>query len=500
MLPVTLVFFRYLILCAGAGLRIFHFLDNRSLWRDEAYLALNLMHRGFTELAAFPLDLNQHAPIGFLYTEKAFTLLFGYSEQGLRLFPLLCGIGSLVVFSKLAFALLPYRPALAALTCLAFSNPTIYQSVEVKQYATELLVSVLLFWGWMLYQKKNDFWSKIAWGLAGGVAVWFSYSAVFVLAGLFMADLKPDKPKSFLPAFCWLVSFSMEYIFFISKSIASGEIVRTWQALFVPFPPRQATDVIWLFKAVALTLDEPLGLNFQFNEPQPVWLKLLGLSWIACFFLLGGIYILWLKNKPWLVALVLPMCFIIVASALKKYPFYERFLLFYNPAIFLIIGFGIHYFLEKVQENKIPSKFPQPVFISCLVLLLLSFPLVNSIGQAVYPQRFGGFRRNEFRQALERVAAQKTVKYYLDDSLSELYNYYQQYYPLHPIILIDRNNLKSMPADTAYFIIYLPSESDFIDINVRNNAKFAFEKVQNTMKARHAQLIFAGKEIQVFKE
>jgi predicted membrane-bound mannosyltransferase len=76
------------LLFIGIILRIWQYAANRSLWLDEAALALNIVNRSFIGLL-LPLDNNQQAPLGFLIIQKAFTIVLGNSEYSLRLFPLL---------------------------------------------------------------------------------------------------------------------------------------------------------------------------------------------------------------------------------------------------------------------------------------------------------------------------------------------------------------------------------------------------------------------------
>jgi hypothetical protein len=85
------------VIVLGVGLRLAQYVTDRSLWCDEALLALNVLHRPTAELFE-PLDYHQGAPVGFLLLEKLATNLAGHGELALRAFPLAFGIVGLVVF------------------------------------------------------------------------------------------------------------------------------------------------------------------------------------------------------------------------------------------------------------------------------------------------------------------------------------------------------------------------------------------------------------------
>ena len=81
----------WVILLFGIFLRVYLYLLNRSLWQDEASLAMNLVHRSFGELTQ-TLDYHQAAPIGFLFIEKFFVSIFGPYDYVMRIFPVVSGI------------------------------------------------------------------------------------------------------------------------------------------------------------------------------------------------------------------------------------------------------------------------------------------------------------------------------------------------------------------------------------------------------------------------
>ena len=80
----------YGIIILGIILRLIQYISNRSLWFDEAMLALNIIDRSFLELFK-PLSYDQGAPIGFLILQKLAVQIFNNSEYALRLLPLIFG-------------------------------------------------------------------------------------------------------------------------------------------------------------------------------------------------------------------------------------------------------------------------------------------------------------------------------------------------------------------------------------------------------------------------
>ena len=88
-------------LAGGVVLRAWHYLDNRSLWQDEARLARNIADRSWLELLE-PLRHQQAAPPGFLLLEKLSVSVLGVGEPALRLAPLLASCAALPAFRALA--------------------------------------------------------------------------------------------------------------------------------------------------------------------------------------------------------------------------------------------------------------------------------------------------------------------------------------------------------------------------------------------------------------
>ena len=147
-------------------MRCAQYLVNRSLWLDESLLALNIVHRTFSQLMQ-PLDYEQMAPLAFLMIERAAVQFFGNSEYALRLFPFLSGLVSLFLFYKVAKTVLTQRAFIIGLMLFVFSGPLIYYSSEVKQYGSDVTISLLLYFLTLQCIKKNKFhiWDAILFGI-----------------------------------------------------------------------------------------------------------------------------------------------------------------------------------------------------------------------------------------------------------------------------------------------------------------------------------------------
>src|SRR5215216_898722 len=176
-----------LLILLGALLRLRRYLTGRSLWADEAMLALNIVNRNFAGMFQ-SLDYDQGSPIGFLLVEKLFNSILGKNEFALRLFPLLVGLGSLGLFYLLLKQITRGVGLLTALALFAFNPRLIYYSSEVKQYILDVVVTISLLLlaapTFSASSRKKDF---IWLGFGGLIALWFSHPATFVLAGIGIA-------------------------------------------------------------------------------------------------------------------------------------------------------------------------------------------------------------------------------------------------------------------------------------------------------------------------
>ena len=228
----------------GIALRIRQFAFDRSLWNDEADLALNVINRGYIGLTR-QLALDQGAPIGFLWLEKTATEIFGPSEYALRLVPLIAGIGSVLLFRSLTARVLPPLAGAVALGLFAVCPTLVYFSSEVKQYGVDVAAVVAIAWFLPLMLEGDLTWRKcLSYGGVGAVLVWCSFPAVFVLAAescVIVIMRWNRKELEWLPRFLagcgiWLVSFGVEYIASLRALGSNPTLLSFWAGAYPPKP------------------------------------------------------------------------------------------------------------------------------------------------------------------------------------------------------------------------------------------------------------------------
>jgi hypothetical protein len=379
-------FWVWSVIISGIILRLYHYLLNRSLYVDEAFLAVNFFDRGFTELL-LPLDYNQRAPVGYLWGVKLFSLFGGNGELSLRFFSLLAGISSLFLFYHWLNSNFSRGVTLVGLFLLAIPEPLIYFSSEVKQYMLELMVTLIAFVACVPTEQNNQ--KKLILKAAlGALLIWFSFPIVFVLVGIALVQLI-YLPKSLFTHrlfiyLTWALSFLTNYLLFIKTGTNDAFLQSFWQAHFMPLSPG---IFHWGVRLVYQTLNIPLGMQY---------------SVLAVFALVAGLFQLWKKNRELSLMLILPVLLALVASALHKYPFHGRFLLFAVPAFITWIAVGTMYFYKYL------SHFPRYGYVKLLVLaMLLAPPFTKAIYDVIHPKAFYRLTRQEIRPVVEQMMKQR---------------------------------------------------------------------------------------------
>jgi len=334
------------VLLAGAILRIRQYLMGRSLWVDEAMLALNIVNRNFLSLFK-PLDYDQGAPIGFLLIEKIFNLLFGRNEYALRLFPLILGLLSLWTF-YLLLKHFTHGPSLVIAFSLFALNPRlIYYSSELKQYMADVFVTValLLITAYYFDSPSRKRLGFIA--LTGFLALWFSHPALFILAGVGIALLvfhfqKRDVSniKSIIGiGILWLANVSFLYSLTLGDLRNNSYMREYWQNAFAPMPPW--ANINWYWDTFQV------NANIHFAVTIALWFLLL--------LMLAGWMFTLKQNRNSAIAIGSIFFFILLASSLALYPSLERMVLFLTPICILLIGASTEWIIQTLRSSRVVS-------------------------------------------------------------------------------------------------------------------------------------------------
>jgi hypothetical protein len=328
------------LLIIGVSLRLVRYLLRFPLWEDEAGLSANLLDRGYRELLQ-PLNYHQIAPTLFLWGQLGVVRLLGFSEYTLRLVPFLCGMGSLLLFGRVARRLLRGATLVLAVGLFAVSYPLTRYAAEAKPYNCDLflgLAMLALLVEWMR-RPGQDRW---LWALAAivGPAVGYSYSAVFVAGGISLVvayRFWRSRRGGWLPwaVFNLVLAASFVAVVLATRSAVSGaeqqSMDRYWVDSFPPIAHPWKLFVWFLEIHSAGMLGYPVG--------GPNWGSVI--SFLLC---LSGAAILVRRRRGFLLAVLLaPLALNFVAAAMHRYPYggHSRMTLFMAPTFCILIGLGM---------------------------------------------------------------------------------------------------------------------------------------------------------------
>jgi hypothetical protein len=410
----------------GTVLRAAQFVANRSLWRDEAALALNIVNRSYLGLTQ-PLDLDQAAPFGFLFLEKLLVQVLGNRDYILRLLPLLAGIAAMVLMYVVARNYVGGVGALAATGLFALCSSLVYFSSEVKQYSSDVLITLLLlFLAYKCLETGAATGNYLALALGGVAAMWFSHPAVLTLAGIGLglaaAWWSEREPRRLLwlgvSFVVWAANLAILYLVALRPLASNDYLLEFWSSAFLPLPPWRNPG--WISKAVWRMLRNPVG--FASVDARRVGLVLS----------LGGCVSILLRKPRLALVLLVPFVAAFAASALQKYPFRGRLLLFLLPMVFLLIGEGIEMtrrLIAKVTAGREKGAWVGPAAGLALMGLLLYAPASAALDNLGHP-----YMREDIKPVLAYLQQHKrdTDFIYVYYGADPAFEYYAPAFGLKP--------------------------------------------------------------------
>jgi hypothetical protein len=357
------------IILAAIALRVWVFAAGRSLWIDEAMVALNIVHLPLAALLG-PLEFNQIAPVGWLLLEKASYMIDGHIDYSLRAVSFLAGLLAVILFYRFMAAATGLWEALVGVALFGLTTSLIDYSATVKPYILDALFSVVFLHLAlaMLRLPERRLPLTAAYAGLGLLCVLLAFGGTIAMAAtgivLFVASLvERDRQWSLLLAGVgcfWALAFGATCVLIYARNAATISNMTDvfWSNSFAPLPTSLAA-LAWYPKVVAE------GMHFLL--PLATAQLVIILFVLGCAVLAG--------RDPWLLALLLvPFLLALLVSGLGVYPFAHRFLLFLAPPLILAVSVAL---VAMTRSNL------RPAFAAAVLFALVGAgPLVVTLRQA----------------------------------------------------------------------------------------------------------------------
>lgn len=349
----------YLIITIGICLRVYYYLQNRSLWIDECFFAFSIFDNDlFNNLQL--QKYNQLSPFGFIFIEKLIISLFGHSEYALRFFPLICGIASILLFYKLLKRFYSGIALIVPLSLFSFSSQLIYYSSEAKQYSGDVLITIILIL-LGLKLESNNISSKLKKIIliSAPFYIFFSLTSIFTLSAItiyfllqyFLLKKRRLVKENIIFSAGWISSLIFYFIYNYDTQVRNTTLHKFWHYGFVSE------------KISAIKILEDAFSYISFRD----------FSFDLTIFTIGIISIL-IRKKLLGLYLITPIILLTTCSFLKLYPAAQRLILFIIPIVFFTIG-------ECVDFITSSKKLPIRVWGIALVWIFLILQLDTNLGE-----------------------------------------------------------------------------------------------------------------------
>lgn len=440
------------LILIGISFRLILFFQNRNLIIDEANIVRNIYERDFWGLFK-PLSYQQYAPPLFLWMEELWSLLFGYSEQAMRLTALLCGISALFVYRKILLQLLPLYSSLLPLGLFCFAPILAKYATEVKQYIPDAFIAItlILFALKIPLHHSTRFQFSVRWIVMGSVAIWASQPSVFILASVslyYFVQCWADKKWTYIPsliiiALIWLSQFFIYYWLILRQQINSGYLQNYHQEYFLFALPKTIAE--WQHNG--LRMGELLHNSVGYYLVP---------FYLGTVLIITGLISLFQKSFPLFVLIVGPIALTLLAAALHQFSLIERVCIFVLPFMMILAGFGLDYFIQLGNKAVTTGA----TFAALLILSLHNF------GSLFYRK----YQFQELTVGLDYLLQENAngSELYVDCASRDTYIYYTQIHPQKD---------KYAPLKGAYLFDWVQDD---------------FDKVSEAILSPRAYFIFTG--------
>lgn len=382
------------------------------IWGDEAFVVNELARSSYADLFA-PLGNGQVAPLLWLWLEKACYDLGDGSILLLRLPALLAGLASTLLMLRFCLRALPQPSALLGFAVFAASYYPLRHAVEVKPYATDLLVVLVqLNFALDLVMRRLGAGADTESGqrrlrsqaitlvVVSAVGAWLSYPSLFVSAGLAVFFLMGSETRRIAFLGSGLVGISalpMVFLFALPHAEAASWLMEMemWKPTFAPWSrPWELPG--WL-----------LERHCGYMSAYPTGGRDFGSSLSFLLMTVGAVALWRGRQRAFLGLLLAPLLFNFLASCGHFYPYggSVRVAIFMAPAFCLLMGHGLALCLQRLPQSAGQGC----LWMSCGLLFgFATFGVVRDLGQPYKSE--GDVRAQEFAEwMVEHSLADETL-------------------------------------------------------------------------------------------
>jgi len=229
---------------------------------------------------------------------------------------------------------------------LALSPSLIYYSSELKQYSGDVAVALMLL---LVVPNCLEDSTKpralVALGIVGSLALWISHPSLFVLAGIGLALGVAFAIQREIYRLFWLIgigsvwaaNLGLTYIVNLRYLESNGNLTNYWIGTFAPLPPW--SNVSWYSNAFIAMLNDPATLPISAITTGIVFLGIVSFAF---------------RRWQLLFVLLVPFLVTLIASAIGRYPFSGRLLLFLMPLLWLLLAEGAELFRKILLRVNRP--------------------------------------------------------------------------------------------------------------------------------------------------
>ncbi|HXY62286.1 MAG TPA: hypothetical protein VEJ22_05075, partial [Nitrospirota bacterium] len=297
-----------------------------------------------------------------------------------------------------------YTGKLASFTSLglfALSPRLIYYSSELKQYSTDVVMTLLLlFIVPECLEERPKPRAFVALGVAGSFAIWISHPTLFVSAGILLTlglafALRKDSYRLLWVigiGGLWTINLVLIYLISLQYLTANNTLLNFWSRGFAPLPPW--SNFTWYYEALGGMLHDPAGLP---------------MSAITVSLLLLGVLSYALRRWQLTFALLVPFLLTLIASAFRNYPFSGRLLLFLIPLLLLLLAEGV----ERVRVSLLRVNRPMAFVVSAFLVVYLFYdPVIVTYKRLRSPPMGEHIKPLLARVSRDRLGADSIYVYY----------------------------------------------------------------------------------------